>query len=442
MPKLFPPGYQFLDANGDPVNSGTVNFYDNGTTTDKGIFTDASLATAATNAALLNSAGRFNQGDLYGSGTYTVVLKDSASTQIWSRDDFTVYQFNGQGSDIASATALDVNIEGTFHDVTGTTTITSFTTFGIGQIKVLQFDGALTLTHNATDLILPSGENITTTAGDIGFFYEYASTDWRCVFYSKRNGLSIAVGGKVGADVASATDLAVDIEGSFFDVTGTTTITTMKTKGIGSLIILQFDGALTLTHNATDLILPGAANIITAAGDIATFYEYATGDWRCTNYQPNDTVLVPGGISFPATQDASSGVNVLDDYEEGTWTPDLSDGTQTDATQTTEVGTYTKIGRTVFWTFNLVISSLGAVNGSLRINGLPFTSAATFVYSGCAGNATNLAITAGENVTGVINASSTNIRLQLWDATIGATTFQSGELSADGAINLSGFYEV
>ena len=41
---------------------------------------------------------------------------------------------------------------------------------------------------------------------------------------------------------------------------------------------------MTLTHDATDLILPGGANITTAAGDEAEFIEYATGDYRCTNY--------------------------------------------------------------------------------------------------------------------------------------------------------------
>ena len=95
MAKLFPPGYQFLDLNGQPVNGGGVVFYQNGTTTIKGVFTDTALSVAATNSgtstpkgAPLDSAGRFTQGDLYGSGAYTVVLEDSSGSQIWSRDDF------------------------------------------------------------------------------------------------------------------------------------------------------------------------------------------------------------------------------------------------------------------------------------------------------------------------------------------------------------------
>jgi hypothetical protein len=87
-----------------------------------------------------------------------------------------------------------------------------------------------------------------------------------------------------GADVASATTLPLIADGNYFDVTGTTTITAFASLGVGTWIGLHFDGILTLTHNATDLILPSGANITTAAGDEAIFVEYATGDWRCVSY--------------------------------------------------------------------------------------------------------------------------------------------------------------
>ena len=87
-----------------------------------------------------------------------------------------------------------------------------------------------------------------------------------------------------GSDISSATSLTLGKDGNLFDVTGTTTITTIGTQGIGSIVILQFDGALTFTHHSTNLILPGSANIITAAGDIAVMYEYASADWRCVSY--------------------------------------------------------------------------------------------------------------------------------------------------------------
>jgi len=103
-----------------------------------------------------------------------------------------------------------------------------------------------------------------------------------------------------GADVASAAALPIITDGNFFDVTGTTTITSINTTGqVGTSITLQFDGALTLTHHATNLILPTGANITTAAGDVASFTEYASGDFICTSYTKADGTPLAGSSSAP-----------------------------------------------------------------------------------------------------------------------------------------------
>ena len=103
-----------------------------------------------------------------------------------------------------------------------------------------------------------------------------------------------------GADVASATELLVLTDGNSFDVTGTTTIATIEDTadafGIGAVVILQFDGVLTLTHHATNLVLPSAANITTAAGDVGVFQKYASGDWRCTSYEKADGTSLKGSV--------------------------------------------------------------------------------------------------------------------------------------------------
>jgi len=78
------------------------------------------------------------------------------------------------------------------------------------------------------------------------------------------------------------------------------------------------------------------------------------------------------GIDFSATSDGSGTMTseVLDDYEEGTWTPTL--GGFSAVTYTTRLGTYTKVGNMVyvFWDF-LVTGTTGT--GDNKINGLPFT---------------------------------------------------------------------
>ena len=98
-----------------------------------------------------------------------------------------------------------------------------------------------------------------------------------------------------GSDIASATALPVTNAGNYFDVTGTTTITSIDSVGIGTVVTLHFDGILTLTHHATDLVLPSAANITTAAGDELTFVEYAVGDWRCISYALASGEAIVGG---------------------------------------------------------------------------------------------------------------------------------------------------
>jgi len=104
---------------------------------------------------------------------------------------------------------------------------------------------------------------------------------------------------KVGSDVASASDLDVTGVGNFFDVTGTTQVNTIKSKGVGTQITLQFDGAVVLAHDATNLDLGAAgANITTAAGEVYTFYEYASADWRLIGRSeaPTATSFVAGMI--------------------------------------------------------------------------------------------------------------------------------------------------
>ena len=114
-----------------------------------------------------------------------------------------------------------------------------------------------------------------------------------------------------GADVASATALPVLTDGNYFDVTGTTTVTSIDTTGgAGTVIKLHFDDALILTHHATNLILPGGANITTAADDEAEFVEYGSGTYRCTNYTAatGKAIIAP---YFPTTPDYDSGEQTI-----------------------------------------------------------------------------------------------------------------------------------
>lgn len=88
---------------------------------------------------------------------------------------------------IASASTTDIGTKTQgYLAVSGTTTITAFGTPTNKTEYTLKFDGALILTHNATSLILPSGANVTTIAGEVAKFRHEGSGNWRCVSYPAR----------------------------------------------------------------------------------------------------------------------------------------------------------------------------------------------------------------------------------------------------------------
>ena len=184
---------------------------------------------------------------------------------------------------------------------------------------------------------------------------ETVTADW---IFSEEVTFQKEVTFKKGDDVASANAMTLG-DGTYFDITGTTTVNTIVTKGIGTRVVLHFDGALQLTHHATDMVLPGGANITTAAGDIAVLYEYASGDWRCVSYsrasgQPvgvtstitelnyNDTgaavgtVVASKTVTADANKDVASFRNVTLTGELDAATLDISGNADIDGTLETD----------------------------------------------------------------------------------------------------------
>lgn len=86
-----------------------------------------------------------------------------------------------KGANIASAASLTIPVEGSYFEITGTTTISGFADTYNGRIVYLKFTGILTLT-NSSSFVLPNG-NITTKAGDIGVFVNDVAGVWRCIYY-------------------------------------------------------------------------------------------------------------------------------------------------------------------------------------------------------------------------------------------------------------------
>jgi hypothetical protein len=83
------------------------------------------------------------------------------------------------------------------------------------------------------------------------------------------------------------------------------------------------------------------------------------------------------GIDFSATPGTGTS-ELLDDYEEGTWTPTfIATGTALDSvTYDFAAGTYTKIGNVVQCSVNIRSSAItiGAATGDAAVGGLPFAA--------------------------------------------------------------------
>ena len=123
--------------------------------------------------------------------------------------------------------------------------------------------------------------------------------------------------GTLAPAVASAGTVTLQA-GALTHITGVTTITDvdLTPANDGAWAMVVFDGILTLTHNATTLMLPGGANITTAAGDRAIFVQDATDNVVCLMYQ-----RAAGNQPQDITLDELSGINgVVGDilYADGT----------------------------------------------------------------------------------------------------------------------------
>ena len=142
--------------------------------------------------------------------------------------------------------------------------------------------------------------------------------------------------------------------------------------------------------------------------------------------------IIPAGVTLGTSAGTYAAANTLDDYEEGTWTPSLSAGGNTDATfGANNGGGYTKIGNKVHLQGRLSVNSIGSLSGPISLTGFPFTSSSSHNMSVISvGRATSLAITAGQSITGWVSQGVTYSELQRWDAAAGTTDLTAAELSA------------
>lgn len=223
-----------------------------------------------------------------------------------------------------------------------------------------------------------------------------------------------------------------------------TPITTSSARILFSTSSTQYNWFLTHNWNtagAVTLAQSTAAGGTTMGSDVHQWL--SNGDYKLVN--GNLVIGTSGkGIDFSATSDATGMTSeLLDDYEEGTWTPTMtasSSGTITLNGSFTG-GKYTKIGRQVTVTAYLYVASVSSPAGDLFIAGLPFTS------GGDIGNYSSANVWAnGQNATSVttifarVARSDTNILLQNYAS--GTVSALAGKVQAGNEFSISATYFV
>lgn len=97
----------------------------------------------------------------------------------------------------------------------------------------------------------------------------------------------VQIGGGTNTVASAATTDLCSVPQAYLTITGNNTITSFgSTCKAGASKLITFSGALTLTYNATSLMIPGAANVTTSAGDQALVTALGSGNWQVTSYTP------------------------------------------------------------------------------------------------------------------------------------------------------------
>jgi hypothetical protein len=217
--------------------------------------------------------------------------------------------------------------------------------------------------------------------------------------YSQINGIHswrTAASGTAGNPISFTQAMTLDANGNLFVGRTSDTNAAGLTLGGDGFIRSNKDGGVCIVTNR-----------LTSDGQIVLFRRDASNVGSIDVTTTGTTLTGTNGITFTATQSASSDANTLDDYEEGTFTPVIS-GTSSAGTGTYSVqnGAYVKIGKMVQYQIYLVLTAHTGT-GDIAIGGLPFTASASY-YPSAAIYVNNLALTALNYPQIAVTTSSTD----------------------------------
>ena len=356
---LYPAAQPIRTINGLPSRDGTAT----------------PLYTASSDYSLLVKDK--NQAFIYSTSFYTSEVVPADGSVTGSKiDDTAAFIFPTllslqKGADIAPAAGvLTLGIDGNYFTVTGTDPITSIASIGIGTAVKLEFDDALVLTYDATDIILPRNQSITTVAGNHVILVEYDVGKWKYVsgdvardiqlnsdadgdIYYRDAGiltrlpkgsddeiLTLASGVPAWATPATPVDVNIlsdpDLIGSGFSIPSTaapaivalnSTDVAFIDHGIDELRTYRFDGSTwSLVGNGFSIVMAGGLSALAALNETdVAFINSSIDELRTYTFDGTDWSLVGNGLSISSSAPALTALNGTD----VAWFDDATDDLRT-----------------------------------------------------------------------------------------------------------------
>ena len=194
-------------------------------------------------------------------------------------------------------------------------------------------------------------------------------------------------------------------------------------------------------------VVQGGATVKVAVSDLTLGRAVNTAGGTFTNNLVQGTAAK--GINFTANTPAAGMTSqLLNWYEEGTWTPVVSGGT-TAGTYELNTGstfcTFTRKGRDVSLKGYIVLAAAitGGGTGNLKVTGLPFTKRANSAAWGATAFNT-VTFSAGKTVTAYFGTTGASSNIFFWESARGAsvTLTPVSSLAANSIIGFSIDYEV
>ncbi len=224
----------------------------------------------------------------------------------------------------------------------------------------LFFDNSLKFETNSDGVILGDSKKLCLGSDSDAKFYDTGSKLWLDVFNNHDFGIALGAGNENSATFASNGPVDLYYDNSL----------KCKTTSTG----VQVDTYITL--GGTGGIRSDSAIVIEDAGGNewrAKFHDNAQCEFAYDNAKKLETISTGVNITGGIRVGGNNAANELDDYEEGTWTPNfVGHSTNGSGTYSSVGGWYVKVGRQVTaggygsWT-----DHSGA--GTMRINNLPFS---------------------------------------------------------------------